>query len=124
MRIACALAGLLVAATGARGQVVFNPGSQQRSVFEAEQIMRVTVPFRVYIAMTDKEAAPHADGLEAARREIYVLAAKECAVIAEIYKGECRLNSISFFGPQNQLFDTQSANVVYEIRIGLAPPGR
>jgi len=71
----------------------------QTSAFGVDPVIRIAASFRVAIATSDGQSASNMVAQEAARREIYAMAAKECGVLSETFKAECRLGSISTFAP-------------------------
>jgi hypothetical protein len=97
-------AGLLAVLMGcplsaATAQTAMITQFTQPSAFGVDPLIRVVASFRVAIASSDGQAASSMTAQEAARREIYAMAAKECGMLSETFKAECRLGSINTFAP-------------------------
>lgn len=122
MRIGALAAVLVAAATSANAQTVVQPIiPQMQSAFAEGATIRVTSAFRVAAQVAEGQQIPAPKTQEAARREIYQNAENECAVLAEIHKGECRLSGVTihqFFQPPNApLQNWINATASYEIRV-------
>ena len=75
------------------------PGTQPTaSAFGADPIIQVTTTFRAPIeGSADPRTVPTPTAQAGARRTLYNMAANECIVLAEFWKAECRLNSLSVY---------------------------
>ncbi len=85
--------------SAATAQITTMTYPSQTSAFGVEPIIRVATTFRVAVAVNDGQSVSNMAAQETARREIYAIAAKECEVLAEAFKAECRLGSLSTFAP-------------------------
>jgi hypothetical protein len=83
-------------ACGAAAQVTITPPPHS-SAFGVDPIIRITTGFRAALAGSDPQSVPDAAMQEAARRAIYTMAMKECAVLSESFKAECRLGSVTTY---------------------------
>lgn len=115
----------VICATQASAQTIsFNPVIQPQSVFGADPIMRVTSAFRTPLPMGDQQV-PEMKLQDEARRSLYEIAAKECAVLSSTFKAECRIVSMNvsfpFTGPNTSPPNFATATVNYELRLGARP---
>jgi hypothetical protein len=69
------------------------------SAFGADPVIRIATAFRVAVAVNEGPSVPNMAAQELARRELYTMAAKECSILSETFKAECRLGSINTFAP-------------------------
>ena len=78
-------------------QRMLVPGTQpSASAFGPDPIVQITTTFQARIeGLTDPRSVPPTTAQDGARRSIYNMAANECTVLAEFWKAECRLNSLS-----------------------------
>lgn len=95
--------------------------NQPPSAFGTEPTFRITSVFKTVPALSDGQAVPDAKSQEAARRELYQVAERECSALMEIYKAECRLSSVGIMpfpaGPNSQSSNVMSATAVYDLRV-------
>jgi hypothetical protein len=132
MRILAAIAVVLgLSATGAGAQTItVNPpiSPLQGSPHSRESVIRITSVFRTPLALIPTQTVPDAQTEGTARRALYVMAGDECAVLSEIFQGECRLGSLQiavpFAGPGNPVSNVMTATAVYELRLRVAAAGR
>jgi hypothetical protein len=100
--------------------------SSSNSVFGADATVRIVTTFRIPVATKDTEAQNDAKAQETGRRTLYGLAEGECAILSEIFKAECRLNSFTITSlalnipPTNML----AASAVYELKPAWLAPAR
>jgi glutamine amidotransferase PdxT len=101
LTIAFIIAGVLAA--DAETTIVLNP--KDRVMMPGAEQVRVSVGINMFVPLTDGgEQAIKAQ--EDARRLVYDLAARECAILRDVLASECRLESINVnvqrnqFGPQ------------------------
>jgi hypothetical protein len=123
----------LVPVTAASAQRATFPGTQPpaASAFGPDPVIQITTTFRARIeGVADIRDVPSPSAQDSARRTLYNMAANECTVLAEYWKAECRLNSLSvdvslesLAGPDAER-ETPSmfGTAVYELR--LQSPGR
>jgi hypothetical protein len=99
--------------TGASAQTVTLPNTPQNaSAFGSDPIIRITTVFRTRIdAVSEPRNLPTPTAQDGARRIIYNMAANECTILAEFWKGECRLNSLSVCIYSPCIYDAMLANV-------------
>ena len=104
--------------TGASAQITLGSPVGSAGRYEPDQVIRITSNFRT--TMTLVAGHPDAKSQEAARAEIYRLAAAECTVLSEIYKADCRLTGVNInnFLGINQMASPELmfANATYEVR--------
>jgi hypothetical protein len=116
--VACGAAVLLV--SNAFAQATFTYRTQQPSDFGAEPVIRVNVTFRAAVAVSEGQSAPDGKAQEAARRELYASAGRECTILGEAFQAECRLSNISVFvnvnPPNGPASNVMSATAGYELR--------
>jgi hypothetical protein len=96
------------------------------SMFGPDPIMRVTVSFRTAVATAETQGMSDAKAAEVVRRTLYGMAANECTVLAEMFKAECRLNSMvmtSVVGTINPS-GVMSATAIYEVKVTGQTGGR
>ncbi len=100
------------------------------SAFGPDGIVQITTTFRAQIeGLPDPRGVPNPTAQDGARRILYNMAANECRVLAEFWKADCRLSSLSIYlsladmaGPVTQppsMFGTAT----YELRL-ILPSGR
>ena len=132
---------ILTSTMGASGQTTTIPSaSQTGSAFGPDPIIRITTVFRARIESgTDPRNIPTSSAQDGARRIVYNMAANECMLLAEFWKGECRLASLSVCIYSPCIYDAVLAHfdgrevqseipsmfgtAIYEIR-PMAPQGR
>jgi hypothetical protein len=108
----------LFISTGANAQatMTINPPFQNNA-FGIDPIVRITTTFRTAVTPTDSQAGPDAKAQEVARRALYGMAENECTVLSEVFKAECRLNSLSSVTPAvAPPSNILSATAVYELK--------
>lgn len=117
------ITAVLVSMTIASAQTIPSADSTVAASIE------ITTTFRARIEGADPRNVPPATAQDAARRTLYNMAANECTLIAEFWKAECRLKSISVY---LALADIASADLqvpsmfgtaVYELKL-TSPSGR
>jgi hypothetical protein len=117
MRTLTILTAVVLPAVSAMAQA---PTNLPLSAAFGDPIIRVTAAFRAPIEGADPRAVPDARSQEATRRALYDMAAKECAVLSEIFKAECRLTAVRMPAPVVQLITStspaQTATANYEMR--------
>jgi hypothetical protein len=95
-------------------------------------IIQITTTFRARIeGSADPRDVPATIAQDGARRTLYNMAANECRVLAEFWKADCRLNSLSvylsltdFAGQEVQpQIPSMFGTAVYELRL-TSLPGR
>ncbi|WP_156927735.1 hypothetical protein [Bradyrhizobium sp. Tv2a-2] len=123
----------LVPFSAASAQPAIFPGREPpvASAFGPDPVIQITTTFRARIeGVADIGDVPSPTAQDSARRTLYNMAANECTVLAEYWKAECRLNSLSvdvslerLAGPGAER-ETPSmfGTAVYELR--LQSPGR
>ena len=101
MKLSARMLVLFVAiqAPAASAQMMTQTFPAQNSAFPIEPVIRITSAFRVGVSVTEGQSVPNMAAQETARRELYAMAAKECAVLSETFKADCRLGSVSTFTP-------------------------
>jgi len=108
LRLRLVPALLAMFATAASAQtIVVNP-RQSMAPVSAEQI-RINVGVNTFVAASADNSEESLKAQEGARRMIYELAARECAILLDLLAGECRLESVNVNAqraPSNQ-FGTQ-----------------
>ena len=82
--------------------------------------MLITTTFRTRIE-GPAEPVPSATAQNTARRTLYTMAANECTLLAEFWKGDCRLNSfyvsMEILGPEGRPeLPSMLGTAVYELR--------
>jgi hypothetical protein len=120
-----ALVVLSVSAITAAAQVTINSATQP-GAFGVDPILRVTSNFRKAITVAPTQTVPDAAEQATARKELYAMAADECASLSEIFKSECRLSSVQMFAPVGATAsppNVVTVTAVYELR-PLRAPGR
>jgi len=114
----------LVAAASA--QPLTMPGAEPTaSAFGPDPIIQITTTFRARIeGVTDARDVPSTTAQDSARRTLYNMAANECTVLAEYWKAECRLNSLSVYvalesqeGPNEPHVPSMFGTAVYELKL-------
>jgi hypothetical protein len=118
--LAVVLFALALAQTNAAAQTVILPGTvtPPSSVFGSDPMVRITVAFRTSVATPDTQSMSDAKAAETVRRTLYSMAEGECAALSEIFKAECRLNSLlmtNVTGPINPS-GVMNATAVYELK--------
>jgi hypothetical protein len=124
--LATALTILSFSAGTAAAQFTINPAPQAGGAFGVDPILRVTSSFRKAVTLGPTQTVPDPAEQAAARRELYAMAADECASLAEIFKSECRLSSVQMFAPVGAAAappNVVTVTAVYELR-PLRTPGR
>jgi hypothetical protein len=121
MKLLTAIAMMvMLVSTSASAQVTITSSPPPSTAFAADPIMRVTSTFRTALAGTDAEAVPDATAQETARRTLYRMAESECLALSEIFKGECRLSSVSTLVPieaaNARPSNSMSAMAIYELK--------
>lgn len=124
---AATLGAATLGATSAAAQVIspIPPGPPQRP----EQPLRITSTFRTILTMAPTQVVPDAAAQDAGRRALYAMAADECAVLSEIFKGDCRLSAVQIvafppFGSNAQPANILNATANYELRPLRQPQAR
>lgn len=125
--ILAALTSIMVASA----QTMPAPGTTA-STFGPDPIIQITTTFHAPIeGLADPRTVPTTTAQAGARRTLYNMAANECIVLAEFWKAECRLNSLSVYVAlaDTEGRDTQSqapsmfGTALYELRL-TSLPGR
>jgi hypothetical protein len=128
VRIVASLVLALSCAGTASAQIFATTNFQQPSAFGQEPVIRVTATFRSTLATVDGQSIPDTKAQETARREIYTMAANECAVLSETFKAECRLAGVTIFAPSGQPSasppGTINGNANYELRMSSRASGQ
>ena len=96
----------------------------------SDGVIQITTTFRAQIeGLPDPRSVPNPTAQDSARRILYNMAANECRVLAEFWKADCRLSSLSIYlaltdiaAPVMQA-PSMYGTAVYELRLVL-PPGR
>jgi len=121
---AAALASLVLAlswAEAAPAQTMMTTAVQQPSAFGQEPVIRITATFRSATAAAEGQPIPDSQAQETARRAIYAMALKECAVLSETFKAECRLGSVMIYTPSGPPSapspNVLTGNASYELRV-------
>ena len=126
-RLAVTLASLAVA-TAASAQPIAYPGAEPpvASAFGPNPVIQITTSFRARIeGVADPREVPSPTAQDSARRVLYNMAANECTILAEFWKAECRLNSLSVYvslespgepGPEREV-PSMLATAVYDLRL-------
>src|SRR5262249_49952714 len=101
------------------------------SAFGPNPIIQITTTFRARIeGVADPHDVPSPTAQDSARRVLYNMAANECTVLAEYWKAECRLNSLSVYvsvesltgpGPAYEV-PSMLGTAMYELRPQSPPP--
>jgi hypothetical protein len=96
------------------------------SAFDPDPIIQITTTFRARIeGLADPRAVPSPTAQDTARRAVYNMAANECTVLVEIWRAECRLNSLSVYmalvntgepGPEPPQFPSMIGTAVFELK--------
>jgi hypothetical protein len=114
-------------ATSAAAQVIspIPPSPPQRP----EQPLRITSTFRTTLTMAPTQIVPDAAAQEAGRRALYAMAADECAMLSETFKGDCHLTSVQIvafppLGSNAQPANILNATATYELRPLRQSPAR
>jgi hypothetical protein len=109
--------------TAAAAQPMAVPGSEAgASAFGADPIIQITTTVRTRIeGSADPRDVPSPTAQDTARRTLYNMAAKECTLLAEFWKADCRLNSfyvsMEIFGPEGPPpVPSMLGTAVYELR--------
>jgi hypothetical protein len=121
----------LTSITAASAQTMSVPGTQPTaSTFGADPIIQITTTFRAPIeGLADPRTVPTTTAQAGARRTLYNMAANECMVLAEFWKAECRLNSLSVYvaladtagrDPQPEV-PSMFGTALYELRLTTLP---
>jgi hypothetical protein len=102
-----------------------RPGAPP-SAFDPDPIIQITTTFRARIeGLADPRAVPSPTAQDTARRAVYNMAANECTVLIEIWRAECRLNSLSVYmalvntgepGPEPPQFPSMIGTAVFELK--------
>ena len=124
--LAAVMLAVFLGATPVPAQVTLSPVQPAPSVFGPDPVMRVTVAFRTSAATAETQPMGDAQAAETVRRTLYGMAAAECAVLAEVFKAECRLNSVAMptvFGTVNSS-GVMTATALYELKPKDFSPGR
>jgi hypothetical protein len=96
---AAIIIAVLSSVTSASAQLTVTPQRpQQGTAFGPDPIIRVTTTFRTPVEVADPRAVPDVKAQESARRALYDMATKECVVLSETFKAECRLSSVVIIG--------------------------
>jgi hypothetical protein len=122
--LATALTILSFSASTAAAQFTINSAPQVGGAFGVDPILRVTSSFRKAVALAPTQTVPDPAEQAAARRELYAMAADECASLSEIFKSECRLSSVQMFAPVGATAappNVVTVTAVYELRPMRAP---
>jgi hypothetical protein len=101
LRICLTIAFIIggVVAAPAETTIVLNP--KDRPMMPGAEQVRVSVGVNMFVPLTDGgEQAIKAQ--EDARRLVYDLAARECAILRDVLASECRLESINVNVQRNQ----------------------
>jgi hypothetical protein len=113
------MALFIATSANAQATMTFN-NPPPSSAFGVDPMMRITTTFRVGVTSADPQTGPDAKAQEAARRALYGMADSECAVLSEVFKAECRLNSLATvvpFAPANAPpSNVMSATAIYELK--------
>jgi hypothetical protein len=113
--LAAILIAVVLPATGVSAQI-----STSNSATGIDSIVRVTTSFRTNVMITELQMVPDAKAQENARRALYGMAESECAALAEIFKAECRLSSLSIVNPiaptNVPASNILTASAVYELK--------
>jgi len=107
----------------ASAQPLAVPGSDApASAFGPDPIIQITTTFRARVdGSTDPRDVPSPTAQGTARRTLYTMAANECTLLAEFWKGDCRLNSfyvsMEILGPEGRPeLPSMLGTAVYELR--------
>jgi len=133
MRALFAFVVLLISlqTSGALAQTTITTVQPPPSAFGVDPIVRITTTFRTPIALIDSQITLDANAQEAARRAIYAMAARECAVLSEAFKAECRLGNVLINFPFVAVSPTSSppppnyisGTASYELKMAAMSPG-
>jgi hypothetical protein len=110
---------VMFAATTNAQTMIIGPDSRE-TAFGTDPVVHVNSLFRTPVTLKEGQIVPDGTTLEAARRELYQMTENECQTLAQIYKAECRLSSVTITGvlpaPNQQPQTTVTANASYELR--------
>jgi len=111
---------LALVATSVNAQTTIFTPVPQNPAFGIDPIVRVTSTFRAAVTVAEPQAVPDARAQETARVALYRMAENECVTLAQIFKGECRVSSVSILDlivPANAPPSAaMNATAVYEIK--------
>lgn len=117
--VSFAAACCFVCTTAAHAQMTMTTVQQPPSAF-AEPIIRVSSTFRTLASSAEGQQIADAKTQETARKELYRMAESECVILTEVYKGECRLGTITinpvFTAPNAPISSVVTATAIFEIR--------
>ena len=110
--------------TAAAAQPMAVPGPEAgASAFGPDPIIQITTTFRARIeGSADPRDVPSPTAQDTARRTLYNMAAKECTLLAEFWKADCRLNSFyvsmdGMVGPEGRAeLPSMFGTAIYELR--------
>jgi hypothetical protein len=129
--IAFAAAAVMLPESGASGQSIFYSTPTVVTpppINWADPIVRISTSFRIAAATKDTESLNDVKAQEASRRTLYDMAQSECAILAETFKAECRLNTFTITSlvspPNNAANSTMSGTAIYELKPRTQSPDR
>jgi hypothetical protein len=104
----------------ANAQTMIIGSDNRETAFGTDPVIHINSLFRTAVTLKEGQMIPEGTTLEAARRELYQMSENECQTLAQIYKAECRLSSVTINGvlpaPNQQPQTTVTANASYELR--------
>jgi hypothetical protein len=119
---AVAIAVVLSAASASAQTTILSAPPNPPPINWADPIIRITTTFRIAVATKDTESLNDVKAQETGRRTLYGMAEGECAILSEMFKAECRLNSFSIgslsSSPNNPPTSMMAASAVYELKPG------
>jgi len=129
--LVAAFAALALIAPASAQVPSFRGPEPTQSAFDPNPIIQITTTFRARIeGLADPRSVPSPTAQDTARRAIYNMAANECTVLIEVWRAECRLNSLSVYvalvstgepGPEPPQFPSMIGTAVFELR-PMPPP--
>jgi hypothetical protein len=122
MKRAIVLAVMMLGGAAASAQPVPTfSGAQRAALAQQQSQMRVNVGFNIFVQSPTGLSDQAMQAQERARRQMYELAKKECAVLEDVIASDCRIESVNVNinrhhsgGNQPEGFNV-SANMVFRV---------
>ena len=118
--LAAVAIAVALSATSGSAQVAVTLPPATNSAFGPDPIMRITTTFRLPVATAETQAMTDVKAAETVRRTLYGMADAECATLSEVFKAECRLNSVTMLSlslpPNSSPMGMMTATAIYELK--------
>jgi hypothetical protein len=120
LRMCLTIAFIIAGAVAAHAETTIVVNPKDRPTMPGAEQVRVSVGINMFVPLTD--GSEQAKAQEDARRVVYDLAARECAILRDVLASECHLESINVNVQRNQFGQQKDGlNVNGNVGFRIAP---